>query len=242
MVVGRRPIAVTTRQIGLGVPCKAVIHCTCLGIEQIAALLVVQGARLFIIALVAQAHSNITGGHLGRTIDARVGAVLASTLLGPTQHVPLEVGALPDAIKGSLGIVDIYFLASQLIGTSSGNNHPHHVVVKVVTIPFIGIFIHQMQPVGAHLFLEVIVYRGKSIEILLLARGFVGVEHGLKNLGFAPSALGKGLATTHGLKERGEVALAHLIAQSVGKGGDRGFFYKGPGLLSSIVARLLGSQ
>ena len=205
-------------------------------------MLVVQGACLFIITLVAQAHGYIAGSHLGRTIDARVGTVLASTLLGPAQHAPLVVGALPDAIKGSLGIVDIYFLACKLIGASGGNNHPHHVVVKVVAIPFIGIFIHQMQPVGAHLFLEVIVYRGKSIEILLLARGFVCVEHGFKDLGFAPSALGKGLATTHDLKERSEIALAHLIAQSVGKGGDRGFFYKGPGLLSGIIARFLGSQ
>ena len=154
----------------------------------------------------------------------------------------MVVGALPDAIKGSLGIVDIYFLACKLIGASGGNNHPHHVVVKVVAIPFIGIFIHQMQPIGAHLFLEVIVYRGEGIEILLLARGFVGVEHGFKNLGFAPSALGKGFATTHGLKERSEVVLAHLIAQSVGKGGDRSFFNKGPRLLCSIVARLLNAQ
>ena len=99
-----------------------------------------------------------------------------------------------------------------------------------------------MQPVGAHLFFEVIVNRGEGIKILLLARGFVGVEHGFKNLGFAPSALGKGFATTHCLKERSEVALAHLIAQSVGKGGDRGFFYKGPGLLSGIIARFLNAQ
>ena len=168
---------------------------------QIFALIVVESLGfipVFIsLSRIAIGLGDIAGGNLCRSVYAGVGSVFVTRSFSPAKHVYVaEVGTVPDEVEIVGCIRQVGSYTYQVSGTGGCNNHPHHVVVEVVTEPVVAANDGTAVPVGSDMVFEVTVAVVENGLICLVTSCFVCVENHLQGLCLAPSAVDEGLVTS----------------------------------------------
>ena len=119
-----------------------------------------------------------------------------------------------------------------MIGAGRSYDHPHHVVVEFVAIPFVHIIIFQFEPVGSYCHLEIVEHVPEYVQIFFAARCFVGIEHSFQHLSVAPAAtVAESLAGCTAVAQvLLEPCIHHLCAECVAELAYRFYFLKLPHL------------
>ena len=113
-------------------------------------------------------------------------------MLSPSEQSDIsKIRTIPNQVKITFRIVQVTLSACDKICSCSCNNHPHHIVIEIISIPVIATYGSATIPVGSHMIAHIFITRLENIEVTLVASSLIEVEYCLKGLCFIPSTIDK---------------------------------------------------